>query len=580
MLKNFFPREHWWYAAVLAIAVFLIFFRLDRADMQTDGAVYSLRALGYLDYLNADVQTTPLQWFDRLPWWSKLSFHDAPPLVLLIQFAFFSLFGHTTFVARLPGALAGVGTVILVMAIARRLWGQRSAVVAGLLLASSTLFTWAAREPYLEGIETFFIILCLWCFVLALERPAWYFAWGASLGAALLSKYTAVLVAFGTLMYLLISRRTVFRDRRFWLGLAVAALLVSPLAVYNGNLYRTRGHLDLQLSKLAPGTWGAARTSWPKLYQNIGKPKPYADYALGTVRDFRASASAPWFWLALAVMGWWTWRLVANRADRKNPVTAVWLCVVALVAFFFVNGSAPRFMPPAMPLFALLAAASWARIPRRYLAICALMVVAAVSLAEGTVNINTNLTVHPRGPSWLYRPALRLGNDGYQQLARYLDPLLRQQPGYGFRPVRSSADLISDIEAVAGQDVFLYPNDLRWFSTFWYFQQYSIYHRVYFIGDRDLAALARQRGEEIRVVNFFRERGVRRLHFIAGANPRVYEAGVDVAQAGQRTDIERAFADNLDRGAPGGLTEIKNPAGEPAFRVYTLDLAASQAAGR
>ena len=60
--------------------------------MVGDDALYSSRALGWLDYLGGG-QTTPIQWFEKIPWWGYLSFHDAPPLVFAVQRLFFAVFG-------------------------------------------------------------------------------------------------------------------------------------------------------------------------------------------------------------------------------------------------------------------------------------------------------------------------------------------------------------------------------------------------------------------------------------------------------------------------------------------------------
>lgn len=579
MLKNFFRREHCWYAAVLLIAGFLIFFRLDRADMQTDGAVYSLRSLGYLDYLNtATYQSTPLDWFGSVPWWSRLSFHDAPPLVFLIQFVFFSLFGGSTLVARIPGAVAGVGSVVLTMAIGHRLWGRRAGLFAGLLLASSSLFTWAAREPYLESVETFFILLCLFAFLGALDDQRWWPWWGVTLGLALLTKYTAVLLLPATLGYLLVYARPVFRNRRLWVGLALALALLSPLAVYNFQLYRTRGHFDLQLSKLVPATWGSAKEDWPKLYADVGQPKSFADYASSTWRYFQSTASAPWFWLAAAATAGWTWWILVRPKIRRQSSTVVWLGLVALIAFFVFNGPAPRFLPPAAPLLALLAAGGITVLSQQlsnpFVSRAAFALALGVVAVEFAVNANTNLAYQPHGsPPW-HIAVLRLRNDGFQQLAKHLAPVIRQQPGYGFSPVRTRDDLVSDFADVAGQDVILYQSRLRWFSTFWYFQQYTIYHDVYLLSDLDLAGVAAAQGNPIAPVNFFRERGARRLLFVAGVNDGVFESGSTANPAGV-PDLEAAFVENIRRGAPGGLAEIKGPTGQLAFRVYTLDFAAA-----
>ena len=75
---------------ILALAAILRFWNLAQPDLLTDDALYSVRALGWFDYLGGG-QTTPVQWFGYIPWWANLSFHDAPPTIFLIQKIFFVL---------------------------------------------------------------------------------------------------------------------------------------------------------------------------------------------------------------------------------------------------------------------------------------------------------------------------------------------------------------------------------------------------------------------------------------------------------------------------------------------------------
>ena len=73
---------------IVCLAGFFRLFRIARADMVTDAAHYAFRAIGYLDYVSINTQTSPIVWFDFMPWWSFLSFHDHPGLVFLIQHFF------------------------------------------------------------------------------------------------------------------------------------------------------------------------------------------------------------------------------------------------------------------------------------------------------------------------------------------------------------------------------------------------------------------------------------------------------------------------------------------------------------
>ena len=109
---------------ILILAAILRFWALGAADMIDDEIYYTFRAIGYLDYVGAAEQTTPVDWFYPLPGWTHLSFHDHPPLIFLVQHLFFQLFGVSIFVSRLPLALAGLVSLWLVYLITKKLFTE------------------------------------------------------------------------------------------------------------------------------------------------------------------------------------------------------------------------------------------------------------------------------------------------------------------------------------------------------------------------------------------------------------------------------------------------------------------------
>ena len=101
--------------AILVIAAILRLWGLNRGDTMSDEVFYAFRAIGPMDFDHAEFQTTPLEWFDpQIPAWTKLSFHDHPPLVFWVQHFFIKIFGENNFAFRLPSALLGIASVWLV----------------------------------------------------------------------------------------------------------------------------------------------------------------------------------------------------------------------------------------------------------------------------------------------------------------------------------------------------------------------------------------------------------------------------------------------------------------------------------
>src|SRR3990167_6157143 len=94
---------------ILIISAALSLYGLSRGDTVNDEVFMSFRGIGMMDFDEAASQTTPLEWNDpNIPWWTKLSFHDHPPLVLAVQNIFMKVFGDKRWAFRLPSALLGV----------------------------------------------------------------------------------------------------------------------------------------------------------------------------------------------------------------------------------------------------------------------------------------------------------------------------------------------------------------------------------------------------------------------------------------------------------------------------------------
>ena len=109
---------------ILLVGIFFRFWNLSSDELTFDEGIYAFRSIGYLDYLENPAQVTPIQMFaDKVaPEWLSLSFHDAPPLFFFVSHVFFSLFGDSILVGRLPSALSGIGVIVLLFFIVKLLF--------------------------------------------------------------------------------------------------------------------------------------------------------------------------------------------------------------------------------------------------------------------------------------------------------------------------------------------------------------------------------------------------------------------------------------------------------------------------
>src|SRR6201993_118764 len=152
---------------------------------------------------------TPLTFDEAYYWmWSKSlagGYYDHPPMVALVIRAGTLIAGDTEFGVRLVSILLALPMSLAVYRSAEILFGgTRVAATAAILLnltlmaAVGTLIV-TPDSPLL--VASSFVVLCL-AKVLETGRGAWWLAGGAAVGAALLSKYTALFFGPAILIWL------------------------------------------------------------------------------------------------------------------------------------------------------------------------------------------------------------------------------------------------------------------------------------------------------------------------------------------------------------------------------------------
>jgi len=223
------------FIAILLLAAILRFWNVTSLDIQHDHAINSFRALGWFDYLVGDGQTSPINWFGKIPWWGYLSFHDHPPLVFAAQSIAFAIFGEGSLGAFMPFILASLGTIYLLYRLLKKYSAVNEGLLAGLFMAVSSYSIWASRTGYLEGVQLFFITLSLYFFIsyIKTKKSIVLYTWWTSIALALLAKYTSAFLLPSAFLYFLIWHRDVFKKKAFWLGALLALVLLSSTIFYN-----------------------------------------------------------------------------------------------------------------------------------------------------------------------------------------------------------------------------------------------------------------------------------------------------------------------------------------------------------
>ena len=157
---------------------------------------------------------------------------DQPPLIGWVAWLLQHSIGTSLWALRLLPALSDAATIILVGLLAREFGGRRWAMfLSGLavllgpiFLALSHLFTMNAFDPLLWTVIAYLFV--------RLARSGSQHLWvaiGIVTGIAILNKYGVLFWIFGLLVGLCLTPlRCSFRQRWFWIGSAVAAVMALP----------------------------------------------------------------------------------------------------------------------------------------------------------------------------------------------------------------------------------------------------------------------------------------------------------------------------------------------------------------
>jgi 4-amino-4-deoxy-L-arabinose transferase-like glycosyltransferase len=175
-------------------------------------------------------------------YWSKnlqLSYFDHPPAVAWFIRAGTGLFGDTELGVRFFGQLSMMAATCLLFDAARRAFSLRSALI-GVGSTQATLLLGAGSIIMTPDIPLLlFSTIILWALVRFTLAPAgsWWLIVGLAGGAALLSKYTAGLLAIAIALWLVLTpqlRRWLLRPWPLIAGLIAAAAFL-PVLIWNAG---------------------------------------------------------------------------------------------------------------------------------------------------------------------------------------------------------------------------------------------------------------------------------------------------------------------------------------------------------
>jgi 4-amino-4-deoxy-L-arabinose transferase-like glycosyltransferase len=174
------------------------------------------------------------------------SYMKKPPLLFWMIVASFKAFGENEFSARLPSVVMGVGTLLLMSAMAAAEFGPLAGLAAGIIPLGFYFFiARGGRECATDAPLIFFSTLAIFALGRARSHLGWTLGVGAACGLALLSKGAAGLIplSVAVIAWLAIPAFSGLGIGGLMIIIATSAIVAAPWFVYqlvhNGQAFWT-----------------------------------------------------------------------------------------------------------------------------------------------------------------------------------------------------------------------------------------------------------------------------------------------------------------------------------------------------
>jgi len=363
------------------------------------------------------------QWSERLDW----SYFSKGPGVAATLWLSTHLFGVSEFGIRIFSPLLSLGTSLLLLSFARRLYGESVAIWTVLMVNVTPIFTVGSLVMTIDPLSIFFWMAALYTCWLALERSPdftrWWPATGALIGLGFLAKYTNAMQLLSIVLLLALTPkyRREFRRPGFYAMLGVFLIFTAPPIIWNAQHdWITLHHLTVR---------GGLQKAWSF------DPREFLDF-LGA----HFGVYSPLIFAGMLVAIWWGWK----RAEHSfKPRFLLAFTLPLFVLYFYLSlkqSGEANWTAPATLSLAVLAGALWHERAQEKLWVRRAVVAAfVVSFLISILAMDAEL---PR------RLGLRYSYD--------LDPSERLR---GWRSAAEKVGVVrSEFEASFGQPVFLIAN--------------------------------------------------------------------------------------------------------------------------
>ena len=553
-------------AGLIAMAIFFRLGYVGASDVITDEASLGFRAIGLIDFDATIHQPSPWEWANILSSWMRLSMHDHPPLFFIIQHFSLKILGENTIALRLPSAIFGILSAYLIYSITKKLFDEKTAMVAGALSSANVYLIWVSRIGLQESTLIFFFLLSIYFFLKSFSDERFFILCGICVGLSWLTKYTAFILAPIFLTYFIIFDRQYFRNKFFWAGVALALAIFSPVLLYNYRLYLAFGHFDFQFSYV----FGQNVAQW-QIQPGKEEFKNILDKFFSIFINLKNGLSPAFAGLLLATMVYFFHNIITNR--NKNKIFLL-LALIFLFLEYIVIGPSQRFLSAIIPFFIIIISCSiidvynsiqkFARIAMWKYAFTLLLFLFFVY--EAIFSYQTNITMQPKH-YYSKDIASHYSYSGYQNLDQWLtDEIQNKKPRFSFD---LSYIFLKDISIKTNEKynrgnfkdegiLFVYDENMNEQSSLWIMHRLMIYHNWPVLASKQYYNAIQKNGDD-----YYKKLGFEKVYLIK-KDPDIL---------GKKFSLDNKNIDDLVSYLKISGSEpyiLLNPQGKKSFSIYSL----------
>lgn len=312
--------------------------------------------------------------FANAPSFTSLIFYNLPgdfhpPLYYLLLKSVIEFFPENEVILRLPSVVFGVATIFVTFQVAKKLYNQKTALIASILLATGPLFVYYQQEARMYMLAALATTISVYFFISILQKDKFlnWVGFILSTGVMLYVDYLPYLMLPVYFLFLIINKKTIAKStlRSFIPSLLLIGIIISPwlfvlkkqlalgISVSADNPLWARVLGEANLKNLAlvfiKFTIGRISSDSNNLYALLLIPASLIIFIVLTLSFLRISKTRSflWYWLTLPL-------ILAFLISFFIPIFSYFRFIFLLPAFYILLAAGISTVNWALPTRILL----------------------------------------------------------------------------------------------------------------------------------------------------------------------------------------------------------------------------------